>query len=159
MNANPGAHWNTIMMSFAWEDLIDPPDSPPGNWKKVWVDKILTGVLPDSIQALAQPTDAPDRVAALPRTTVLHQNVPNPFNPVTTIRFDLARASHVTLSVYDVVGRRVRTLLDASMPAGWDHRVTWNGQDENGRRVASGIYLYRLSAADFNRTMKLIVLK
>jgi hypothetical protein len=91
--------------------------------------------------------------------TFLHQNIPNPFNPVTTIRFDLARSDQVSLRVYDAAGRQVRTLLDTSLPAGWNHRVTWNGLDENGRRVASGVYFYRLSAGDFSCTRKLVVLK
>ncbi len=159
MNANPAASWNSILMAFDWEDLLDPPNSPPGDAQAVLVDKILTAVLPDSIRALVQPTDVHDRASTLPRTTVLRQNMPNPFNPVTTIRFDLARGGPVALRVYDVAGRRVRTLLDASLPAGWNHRVTWDGQDDNGRRVASGIYLYRLSAGDFDRTMKTVILK
>jgi hypothetical protein len=159
MNANPAASWNTILGSFSWEDLLEMPGSPPGDRQAEWLDKILTGVLPDSVRARAHPTDVLDHTIALPRATFLHQNTPNPFNPVTTIRFDLARSDQVLLRVYDAAGRQVRTLLDASLPAGWNHRVTWNGLDENGRRVASGVYFYRLSAGDFSCTRKLVVLK
>ena len=159
MNANPAASWNTILGSFSWEDLLSPPDSPVGDRQAEWLDKILAGVLPDSVRSIANPTDVPERTAGLPRATVLHQNAPNPFNPTTTIRFDLARPGPVKLEIFDVSGRRVRTLVDGPLQPGWNHRVTWNGLDDNGTRVASGIYLYRLRTADRSSTRKMIVLK
>jgi hypothetical protein len=89
----------------------------------------------------------------------LHQNRPNPFNPTTTIHFDLAREGHVTLRVYDVGGRLVRTLVDERMSAGFDHRVVWSGLDEAGSPVASGIYFARLVAGEVTATRKLVMLK
>ena len=81
----------------------------------------------------------------IPLRLGLSQNVPNPFNPSTTIRFSLPSdyAGLVTLSVYDVLGRRVRTLLSGPMEAG-THAVTWLGRDDKGHLTASGVYLYRL---------------
>ncbi len=70
---------------------------------------------------------------------------PNPFNPRTTIRFALQEASHVRLSVHDLAGRLVRTLLDGGLPAG-AQQVTWDGRDAAGRAVGSGSYLARLEA-------------
>ncbi|OQB43031.1 MAG: flagellar basal body rod modification protein [Candidatus Latescibacteria bacterium ADurb.Bin168] len=75
----------------------------------------------------------------------LAQNAPNPFNPSTTIMFGLPGAEHVRLAVYDVNGRLVRTLIDGQVAAG-SHEVLWDGSDGNGRAVASGVYVYRLTA-------------
>jgi hypothetical protein len=83
--------------------------------------------------------DRPDRFA-------LHQNVPNPFNPTTTIRYALPDAAHVRLNVYDITGRRVRTFVDADVSAGW-HSVEWDGRDALGRPVASGVYISRVEAS------------
>ncbi len=71
-------------------------------------------------------------------------NHPNPFNPMTVIRFALPTTQDVELSVFDVRGQRVRTLVHGTMPAG-HHEVTWQGRDEGGRQVASGTYFYRLA--------------
>ncbi len=87
----------------------------------------------------------------------LAQNVPNPFNPLTYIAFELPVPGHATLEVYDLRGRLVRRLLDAEVAAG-GHRVSWNGTDTRGREVAAGNYLYRLrsSSQAVNRTMTLV---
>ena len=74
---------------------------------------------------------------------------PNPFNPSTTISYSLPNNSSVKLDIYDVAGRKVRSLLDESKSAGY-HNVVWNGRDENGREVASGMYLYRFTATPIN---------
>jgi len=96
---------------------------------------------------------------ALPRQTVLHQNVPNPFNPVTEIRFDLSQGGRVSLLIYDVAGRLVRTLLDQDLSAGRNHSAVWNGLDDHDRSVASGVYFYRLDAGDKLLTRKMVVMK
>jgi hypothetical protein len=94
---------------------------------------------------------------APPSHTALQQNYPNPFNPTTTIRFDLARPGHVRLSIFDMAGRRVRVLVDATLPAD-RHHVVWNGRNTRGLRVSSGIYQSRLETPDgtFNRKMVLL---
>jgi len=94
-------------------------------------------------------------VAALPS---LEQNHPNPFNPATTIRFHLPEAGPAKLTIYGLTGRRVRTLLGESLPAGW-HDVSWDGRDERGRPVASGAYVYRLEAADVVRARSLLLVR
>jgi hypothetical protein len=75
----------------------------------------------------------------------LGPNRPNPFNPSTTIQFDLSSAEHVRLEIYDVLGRRVRTLLNAELAAGL-HEARWDGQGADGRTAAAGVYFYRLAA-------------
>ena len=88
----------------------------------------------------------------------LSQNVPNPFNPVTRIRYELSRTSVVTLSVYDVAGRLVRQLENGLVAPGI-YTAVWDGTNENGAAVSSGIYFYRLQAGDFSLTRKMLLLK
>jgi hypothetical protein len=83
--------------------------------------------------------------AAVPSATFLHPVFPNPFNPQATVRFDLARAGRARLTVFDLAGRRVRTLCDAELPAGAHDRV-WDGRDDGGQPLPSGTYYARLTA-------------
>lgn len=96
--------------------------------------------------------------ADAPRQTVLYQNVPNPFNPMTTTHFDLAQDGRVTLRIYDVAGRLVRTLVDQHLQR-HHHSIVWDGMNEAGRLASSGIYLYKLETYGFTGTRKMIVLR
>jgi hypothetical protein len=96
--------------------------------------------------------------AALPTNFELSQNVPNPFNPTTQMMFALPKASKVNLTIYNVLGQRVTTLVDDFMNAGYQ-TVTWNGTDYSGREVSSGVYFYRLSTDQFTDTKKMLLLK
>jgi hypothetical protein len=93
-----------------------------------------------------------------PRQIRLDQNYPNPFNPYTAVAFFIARRSPVELSVYDVMGRVVRRLANGEMPAG-HHILNWDGRDESGRPVATGVYVYRLEAGGFEQTRKMVLLR
>lgn len=95
---------------------------------------------------------------ALELPYTLDQNKPNPFNPKTTISFSLPREERVTLAVFDAAGRRVKTLHDKVEGAGV-HRVIWDGTDEAGRPVASGVYFYRMDAGKFSQTKKMLLVK
>jgi hypothetical protein len=88
----------------------------------------------------------------------LSQNYPNPFNPQTTISFTLAGRSHVDLRIYDVNGALVRALVNETQAPGAYH-VKWDGRDDNGRVVASGVYFYKLTAGSFSQTRKMVLLK
>lgn len=94
----------------------------------------------------------------LPETFVLMPAYPNPFNPATTIRYGLPRQTQVTLSVYDIMGREVRRLVDG-VQAGGFHSVTWDGHNNNGAAVSSGVYLCRLQAGTFNVTTRLVLVR
>ncbi|HOX24369.1 MAG TPA: FlgD immunoglobulin-like domain containing protein [Candidatus Krumholzibacteria bacterium] len=94
----------------------------------------------------------------VPAAHQLNQNVPNPFNPQTTITFSLPRAGHVHLAVYSVNGRLVATLLDEERQAGL-HAVTWSGRDDAGQPVATGTYFYALRAGDFRQVRKMTLAK
>ena len=88
----------------------------------------------------------------------MRQNRPNPFNPSTIIGYELARAGHVTVRIYDVRGALVKTLEDRDRPAG-RYEVGWHGENERGERVSSGVYFYRLVAAGHSQTRKMVILK
>lgn len=88
----------------------------------------------------------------------LAQNFPNPFNPSTRIPFELTRGARVTLAVYDVAGRHVRAVLDRQYPAGL-HEAEWDGKDDAGRGVASGVYFYRMHAGNRTETRRMVLLK
>jgi len=88
---------------------------------------------------------------------ILGQNYPNPFNPSTTIAFSLHYDSHVRLEIYDAAGRRVRTLIDETLPAS-RHEVGWDGRDDSGSHVSSGVYFYSITARGGRATRKMILL-
>ena len=96
--------------------------------------------------------------AELPETFVLHQNYPNPFNPTTNIRYALPQNVRVKLVIYNLLGEKVRTLVDANESAG-AKQVTWDGLNDRGVRAASGVYVYRLEAGTFTATRKLMLMK
>ncbi len=95
---------------------------------------------------------------SLPEKPALDQNYPNPFNPSTEIGFDLPKPSFVSLDIYDVLGRKVTTLINERLTAG-SKRVQWNGRDNTGTEVASGVYFYRLQTSDHVEVRKMVLLK
>ncbi|HKW14195.1 MAG TPA: FlgD immunoglobulin-like domain containing protein, partial [Candidatus Krumholzibacteria bacterium] len=98
------------------------------------------------------------RVQVAPLQSRIDQNHPNPFNPQTTIHYTLSTPGRVTMAVYDATGRLVRTLLDENQSAG-ARDVTWNGQDDRGTPVASGVYFYKMTAGKFSQTRRMVLLK
>jgi hypothetical protein len=103
-------------------------------------------------------TDVDDDPLLIPGGFHLAQNYPNPFNPSTTIEYRLPAPAHVSLVVFNILGRRVRVLVDAPRASG-PHTVRWDGRDDTGRAVASGVYFYRLSADGMSRTRKMMLIK
>ncbi|MBU1854055.1 MAG: T9SS type A sorting domain-containing protein, partial [Candidatus Omnitrophica bacterium] len=97
-------------------------------------------------------------LAMLPKSFALHQNYPNPFNPITTIKYDLPKEAHVKIMIYDVMGREVRTLVNARQQAGYQV-IQWNAMDNSGKHVSSGYYIYVMQADNFHKTQKMILLK
>lgn len=95
---------------------------------------------------------------ALPTEFAISQNYPNPFNPSTLIRYQLPSAEKVRLVVYNSLGQAVRTLTEGYREAGY-YQVEWNGLDDGGQRVSSGIYFYRIQAGKFNASYKMIMMK
>jgi hypothetical protein len=98
-------------------------------------------------------------LSLIPADFELSQNFPNPFNPVTSIRYGLPRTAKVQLKIYDLLGREVITLIDNKSEEAGFHLVNWNGQDKHGRAVASGLYIYRLAADEFVQTRKMVLVR
>lgn len=94
----------------------------------------------------------------LPESFSLDQNVPNPFNPNTYINFAVPKTAHVTIEVYNALGQKVTTLVDETLKAGLK-RVEWDGLDNSGNSVASGVYFYRMTSDSFSETKKMMLLK
>jgi len=95
----------------------------------------------------------------LPKEFSLSQNYPNPFNPATTISFGLPVSSPVTMEIYNVLGVKVRTLLRGETMNAGIHQMEWNGKDDAGMAVTSGVYLYRINAGTFQVSKKMLMLK
>lgn len=102
--------------------------------------------------------DLDEQSNAVPDAFALRQNYPNPFNPTTTIRFDLPVASFVSLKLYDLLGQEVRTLVNGDRTAGF-HTVSWDGRNELGSAVPSGIYLYRIVTSNFVQTQRMTLIR
>ena len=88
----------------------------------------------------------------------LERNVPNPFNPRTTFRLNLPAAESVRLAIYDIQGRLVRTLVDGVMPAG-AQLIDWDGSDDAGRALVSGVYIARFASDDLAESWKVVLAK
>ena len=135
MNAHTSERWHRPRSWFF-----------PGTWDMVHYYHICSWAKPVLSEAVA------------PSEFFLDQNVPNPFNPSTVISFSLPIPTSVRLSIYDLLGQNIRTLLDGVQSEG-GYSVLWDGKDSLGQDVASGIYLYRLEASDFVQTRKMLLLR
>ena len=124
----------------------------------IWADGRNNGLNVYASQVIHSPTDIEDDGGILPSKYSLEQNYPNPFNPTTAIEFSLVRSGRVKLEVFNLLGQTVRTILDENYPAG-RHTVTWDGTTDDGRRVASGVFFYRLSSNEQSLTRKMILMK
>ena len=99
-----------------------------------------------------------DILDEMPNQYSLSQNYPNPFNPTTTIIYQLPKTSKVSLTIYNIIGQKIKALINEKQSAG-KHTVTWDGLDQNGQHVSSGIYLFRLQTYDFIKTYKMLVVR
>jgi len=94
----------------------------------------------------------------IPLKFQLYNAYPNPFNPVTTLRYDIPENSHVTITIYDMLGRHIKTLINQTQDAGYKS-VIWNATDNFGKPVSAGIYLYQIQAGEYISTKKMVLLK
>ncbi|MGB7062123.1 MAG: 5'-nucleotidase C-terminal domain-containing protein [Candidatus Zixiibacteriota bacterium] len=118
----------------------------------------LAGKLEESILSFYPALGSSEASKMVPQGFELHQNYPNPFNPETQITYSLPQATDVRVTIYDMLGRRIRVLADEYRSAG-ANTVIWDGRDENGKKVSSGIYFYRLQAGEFVQTKKMSLIK
>jgi subtilisin family serine protease len=139
---------------YVWrlETPYDPDNIP---WGQFLHDSRKSGVLPGR----GAPTASDDEhEGVLPESFSLGQNYPNPFNPTTTIEFYTDRSAHVSLHIFNILGQRIRILMDAPMELG-KHSVVWDGRDDSGNDAASGMYFYRIQAGSNVQTRKMVKLK
>ncbi|MGB2989094.1 MAG: FlgD immunoglobulin-like domain containing protein, partial [Candidatus Zixiibacteriota bacterium] len=121
---------------------------------------VASGAIPLSTPNIAYKGTGEESVQNenLPKQFSLAQNCPNPFNPETEISYTLSEAAQVKVSVYNMLGQKVRTLVNEYQAAG--HKtISWDGTDEHGNKAASGIYFYRVKAGEFEDTKKMILMK
>ena len=93
-----------------------------------------------------------------PRRFSLHQNYPNPFNPVTTLSYDLPEDALVNVTIYDMMGRVVKTLINSTQTAGYKS-IQWNAKNDKNHPILAGFYLYTIQAGEFRQTRKMVLLK
>jgi len=166
--SSDGIHWTkdpgnpVFEMSEPWtNNIISPNVMRDGSEYHMWFSGFqpqfpFAGRIGYAISAITGIND--DGGTALPKSPVLHQNYPNPFNPATTIAFNLSHASRITLHVYDMTGKKVRTLINGHYAAG-HHTLLWNGTNDAGQAVSSGVYFYRLEAGNFRQTRKMLLVR
>jgi hypothetical protein len=137
---------------------IDMALTPDWGWHISYrndVEQILYYASADSVKVTGVEDDTP---IAPPGVFRLYQNNPNPFNPQTVITYSIPSTGRVGLSIYDVKGRLIKTLVNGLKPAG-RHSLTWNARDNRGIAVASGVYFIRLVSGGQTQTRKLVLLK
>ncbi|MCK9995419.1 MAG: putative Ig domain-containing protein [Candidatus Krumholzibacteria bacterium] len=97
--------------------------------------------------------------SSLPTRFALHNNVPNPFNPMTTIKYDLPVGTRVSLRIFDISGRQIAVLKNSEFETAGRHEVVWRGRDQADRQVAAGVYFYRLEGGTFSQTRRMMLVK
>jgi hypothetical protein len=103
-------------------------------------------------------TSVDDELPSVPQNFFLSQNYPNPFNPATTISYGLPADAHVKVEIYNLLGQNVRTLVDELQSAGYK-AIIWDGRDDSGNHVSTGVYFYRIDAGDFQASRKMLLIK
>jgi len=121
----------------------------------LYVDSLTNGLYFDASSFTAVEDEVEDKPI---RRFSLDQNYPNPFNPTTKIEFILSKSGQVRIDIFNILGEKVKTLMDQHLKAG-RQLVEWDGKDESGEEVASGVYFYRLQTQDFTETKKMVLMK
>lgn len=99
-----------------------------------------------------------DNISISPEKHTLYQNYPNPFNPNTTLSYTLSQAGFVNITIYDMAGNTIKTITNGSQNAGLK-KVDWNATNDNNEPVSAGLYIYKMQANEFTKTMKMLLLK
>ena len=160
---------NTV--TNAWEELTFDFSSHIGLTEAIGIDQIV--VFPDfnlggrtqdniiyfdNISFYSNSVGVDNRNETFPQGFALEQNFPNPFNPVTSFRYDLPKDGLVKITVYDMMGREVKTLVNSSQTAGYKS-IKWNAINDRNEPVSAGLYLYTIQAGEFRQTKKMVFLK
>jgi hypothetical protein len=153
---NPDFHFTGSWFEYFSEDTIEVTDTQesielaPGEFRIYSDSKFEKPVdIPSSVRTFSQ---------NMPAKFMLEQNFPNPFNPETTIRYSIPTPEFVTVKIYNVQGQHIRTLIQEEQAAG-NYRINWDATDQAGQLVSTGLYLYQITAGDFVRTKKMMLMK
>lgn len=148
-NTSPCIGSGTLTPELPYDIVGNPRPNPPGSNPDMGAYESTLGTPnePVSVSNVSTPTEYQ-----------LSQNYPNPFNPTTTISYELPEQSAVSLTVYDIRGQEITTLQNGAKPPG-NYEVQWNGLNESGSPVSTGVYFARLQAGDYNKTIKMVLLK
>jgi len=168
----------TTFKNINYYSWIDTTDTTFGLWlyidciaggfglvDRTWIepgyDLFLKGAIIDSVVYGDVTIMGMDEATSpvIPDRVFLYHNYPNPFNPHTTISFELKKTGQVSLIVYDIIGREVIRLIDDEVITGGKHQVMWNGTNEKGGEVSSGLYLYRLNVGDQVTTRRMMLIR
>ncbi len=146
-----------LNFSVPWETIYWRIKARVQNFESAWSDTFFCALNPQQLASVLG-----GATNSLPNVFELHQNYPNPFNPATTIRFAIPfsadRDGRVLLEIYNIAGQKIRTLVDEPRGPG-EYSVVWDGRDDQGRPVGSGVFVYRMRANNFVATRKMIFLK
>ncbi len=141
---------DSIGLRFLFEKMQSSWD----NWATAFEQFTLVNI------KLVGSTGINDQIAnnQIPAKFSLEQNFPNPFNPLTTISYSLPKVSDVTITVFNILGQKVRTLTRSVMNSG-THEIMWDGRDDRGIDAAGGIYIYKITAGDYTNSKKMLLIK
>jgi hypothetical protein len=145
-------HWNLEAPALMGNVVVDQLATRPAD------GVVVAGTHGKGVYSIGIPVGTAVDGQEIPLPARLGQNVPNPFNPMTTISFRLPESGRTTLLIYDVAGKRIKTLVNDEVEAG-DHQVTWHGTDDSGRQVAAGIYLYQLHSGSIHEVKRMTLVR
>ena len=146
----PGDHANSLLWQRVNNGSMPPQNNPDLSADQInliaqWIDQGASLQLSEEINIS-------------PQEYTLHQNYPNPFNPNTSMNFDLPKDGLVNITIYDMMGRVVKTLVNGSQTAGFKS-IRWNATNDRNEPVSAGLYIYTIQAGDFRQTRKMVLLK
>ncbi len=147
---DPGLYTLALLHEGEWRAIPSEFDRQSGRFTAQTRSLGMIGIVAKSV--------AGEPIESIPVTYALSQNYPNPFNPTTAIEFSLPAESRVTLQIFDMLGREVRTLLSETRQGGV-HRIEWDGRNNFGSSVASGVYIYRMSAGGFSDIKRMVLIR
>ena len=138
-----------LVLNGEFNGKVEFHNSGFATWQSAWPSISFSS---DATLAVNEKSDI------LPKEFALHDNYPNPFNPTTTIRFDLPKATDVSILIFNVLGQKIKTIDMSQINPGY-HSVVWNATNDYGSQVSAGMYFYQLRTNDFIKTKKMVLLK
>ena len=155
-----GSGYVNHMETSLIEISINANDMEPGFYESKVVVESMTTNEKDTVdlQLTVETANVGLDQSTIPLVFSLGQNYPNPFNPITQIRYGLPKDAMVNITLYDIMGRTIRTLVKSRQTAGY-RSIQWNGTNDKGKNVSAGMYFYTIHAGEFRQTKKMVLLK